>query len=160
MPASPIYGWCSIPSPLQRSTPAPLLHQLAEPQDGPKAKGSVGVGEQQGPARLRDAPWDPGLPILRAEWETAPWEPGASLFFTGRGAFGETEAVQHTPTPRKSPLPSQGSRMPLLPLPQPPGKVGGSLPGRGGQARLGVGLWRPGPGTQQRKFQAATPGCL
>lgn len=127
---------------------------------GPKLRGPRGWGDSKGPTGLRDPPWDPGLPILRARWETAPGEPGASLFFMGRGAFEETEAMPHTPTPRKSPLPSQGSRMPLLLLPQPLGKVGSSLPGRGGQARLEVGLWRPGPGTQQRKFQAVTPGCL
>lgn len=61
------------------------------------------------------------------------------------------------PHPGSHPSPPRAPECPYSPSPNPQGK---SLPRRGGQARLGVGLWRPGPGTQRRKFQAVTPGCL
>lgn len=113
------------------------------------------MGGQQGPSR--------GPRTTHTQGRVGDISLGSQSFLPGfpeRGALREAEALQQTPTSRKSPLSSQGTRMPLLPLPQPPGKVGSSLPGRGGQARLGVGPWRPGPGTQQRKCQALTPGCL
>lgn len=124
------------------------------------------MGGQRGLAGVRDLPRDLGAPpppAARSQgrvWDISLGTQGFPPLHEGSGARKEAQAIQHTPTPRRSPLSSQGSRVSLLPLPPPPGKVGSSLPGRGGQARLGVGLWRPGPGTQQRKFQAITPGCL
>lgn len=63
--------------------------------------------------------------------------------------------MQHTP--HLGSHPSQGSQDALTAPPPTSRESCQSTPGRGetgGQARLGVGPWRPGPGTRQRKFQA------
>lgn len=91
-----------------------------------------------------------------AEGGASLWEPWASLLSTGVRASGETEAAQHTPTPRKSPPhPPRAAECPYCPSPDLQGKW--TALSQGGEVRpgWGVGLWRPGPGTQQRKFQAA-----
>lgn len=124
-----------------------------------------GVGGQQGPAAgqgpslgPRAAPPPPNTHTLGRVGDISQGTRSVSpLHGEGQPLLRRLRQYYRPPHPGSHPSPPRAPECPYRPSPNPQGK---SLPGRGGQARLGVGLWRPGPGTQRRKFQAVTPGCL
>ena len=141
----------------------PLGCWLAEPRGRPQATGQRVWEDSKGLRRVRDPPWDPRPPhpnthtlgrVGDISQGTRSFSP---LHGKGQPLLRRLRQYYRPPHPGSHPSPPRATECPYRPSPNPQGK---SLPGRGGQARLGVGLWRPGPGTQRRKFQAVTPGCL
>lgn len=152
------HGDCLLPD--RGATLAPPPHWLSGPRDGLKAEGLGGGGNSKG---LQGSgiflPRGPRLPTLR-EWGRGR---GISLGTLGfpplhrsEGFWGDRGSATHPYTQEVPPPSPQGSRMPLLPLPRPPGKVDSSLPGRGGQAGLGGGALEAWPWHPAEEI----PGCL
>lgn len=151
------HGDCLLPD--RGATLAPPPHWLSGPRDGLKAEGLGGGGNSKG---LQGSgiflPRGPRLPTLR-EWGRGR---GISLGTLGfpplhrsEGFWGDRGSATHPYTQEVPPHPPRAAECPYCPSPDLQGKW--TALSQGGEVRpgWGVGLWRPGPGTQQRKFQAA-----
>lgn len=145
----------------------PLGCRLAEPRGRPQATGQRVWEDSKGLQRVRDPPWDPGAPQhTHTQGRVGDISQGTRSFPL---LHGESQpllrrlTVLQTPTPRKSPLSSQGTRMSLPPLPQAPGKVS-PKEGRSGQAgggALEARPWHPAeeiPGGNSR-LPSGRPEC-